>query len=40
MNARQEMWKGFVPTVDFSEFCMSEAIIIGLQFIIPEQKIV
>ena len=40
MNARQEMRKGFAPTVDFSEFCMSEARIIGPAFIMPSQKTV
>lgn len=34
------MRKGFVPTVDFSEFCMSEARIISPELTTPSQKTV
>lgn len=34
------MRKGFAPAVNFSEFCMSEARIIGPEFIMPSQKTV
>lgn len=40
MNARQEIGNGFAPTVDLSEFCMSEVRIIGPEFRMPSQKTV